>query len=359
MKTHRSLLLVVSILTGLVGDWESQAQTFEERIAKRFSYRVPDAEHARHFRVGGVVGLNLKASFSMGGEFSVSGNNPGPTGVSGKDHIFDDGFVKVDASGNDGGLTWNWGYQNAGQLDGERLYFHAADSFTGKLSSGEQSGVQAGIEVAYGANVARIKSALVGWQLGFVYLPITIEDDKHTPVNVARSIYSFDASGIEKFPDAPYQGTFNGPGALLDDVAQFEGNDTLDGTLTGSRSLDVSLYSLRFGPTVHWELPARFAVSLSAGGAIGIVSGDLAFDEVIQLSDGTQARNNGSSGSSKVIYGGYVAGTVIWHAVEDGDFYIGVQYMPLTDAKFQGVNREAHLDLSGGLYFSAGINWPF
>src|SRR6478736_309433 len=53
----------------------------------------------RHFRVGAMVGFNLKADFSMSGTFSASGNNPGAVGVSGQDHIYDDGYVRVDANG--------------------------------------------------------------------------------------------------------------------------------------------------------------------------------------------------------------------------------------------------------------------
>jgi hypothetical protein len=37
---------------------------------------------------------------------------------------YDDGFVFVDSSGNAGGFTWFWGYQNASQIQGDFLVFH-------------------------------------------------------------------------------------------------------------------------------------------------------------------------------------------------------------------------------------------
>ena len=56
----------------------------------------------------------------------------------------------------------------------------------------------------------------------------------------------------------------------------------------------------------------------------------------------------------------YVVGaTLMYHAVQNGDFYVGVQYMPLGSAEISGGGRQARLDLSGGIYLSAGINWPF
>jgi len=45
--------------------------------------------------------------------------------------------------------------------------------------------------------------------------------------------------------------------------------------------------------------------------------------------------------------------------VEGGDFYLGAEYMPLNGANFSGSGMSAHLDLSGQVYVTAGINWPF
>jgi hypothetical protein len=361
MRTHRPQLLFIGCVIGAlaVSAMPSAAQMTDEQIAKYFGYDAPHPERLRHFRLGAVVGLNMKAKFSMGGDFSVSGNNPGETGVPGVDHVYDDGFVKVDASGNNDGLTWNWGYQNSDQHQSGSLLFHASDGFTANQSSSVDAGPQPGIEIAYGGNIVQIKSALFGWEFGFAWLPIEIEDRATSPATVTRTTHSFDVSGVEKFPDAPYQGTFKGPGALISDIAQLEGSDTLDGTLTGSRTLDVSLYSFRLGPTLHWELHPKIAVAVSAGGAVGIISGDLKFNEMILLSDGSTTKNKGSSSSTEIVYGGYVAGTLMYHAVEHGDFYIGIQYMPLTDSTFKGPGREARLNLTGGIYVSAGINWPF
>ena len=83
----------------------------------------------RHLRVGALVGFNLKAQFSMNGVFPMSSGDPGIAG-GGQNHEYDDGYVRRDATGNDGDLTWNWGYESAGQVQGGRLYFHNTQSFT-------------------------------------------------------------------------------------------------------------------------------------------------------------------------------------------------------------------------------------
>src|SRR3954468_12987674 len=84
----------------------------------------------RNFRIGMTLGLNIHADFKMGGQFNLgSGNTAGP------DYQFNDGYVKVDATVNAGGLTSFWGYQNASQHPTpDSLLFHSIDSFSTESS---------------------------------------------------------------------------------------------------------------------------------------------------------------------------------------------------------------------------------
>ena len=167
-------------------------------------------------------------------------------------------------------------------------------------------------------------------------------------------------AGIPNLPDAPYNGG-PGPGSAptIGALPTALVDDTIAGGLTGTR-LEASLYTLRFGPTLHWELPWHFAVQAGGGVAVGFVTGELQLDETLRFTDGSSARNNGGSFSdSKLVYGGYLGGTLMYHAEKNGDFYLSAQYMPLGSATFSGGGREAKLNMSGGLYISAGINWPF
>ena len=100
---------------------------------------------------------------------------------------------------------------------------------------------------------------------------------------------------------------------------------------------------------------------LSAGAAVGYVSGELEYNETLLFSsDGSRAYNRGSSVSDdQFIYGGYLSATLMFHVEEHGDFFLGVNYMPMSSATFSGGGREATLNMSGAVYISAGINWPF
>jgi hypothetical protein len=63
--------------------------------------------------------------------------------------------------------------------------------------------------------------------------------------------------------------------------------------------------------------------------------------------------------ATDVVYGGYADATLMYHLVENGDLYLGVQYMSLGNANISGGGRSAELNLGGQVYITAGINWPF
>lgn len=315
---------------------------------------------SRHFRIGALVGFNLQAHFSTSGQLTLPQGNPGTPG-GGQNHDYDDGYVRVDATGNSGNLTWNWGYDSAAQLQGNQLAFHSVQSYdtTGTSSSATvDSGAQIGFDAAYGGTLTRLAGGTLGWEVGFGFLPSKITENQSLSANVTRLVHTYDTGGIQ-LPQAPYQGSYEGPGPTISDQA-VETVTALAGVpLNSSQTLDVTLYNLRLGPTLQWELHPRVAVVVSAGAAIGVVTGDLKYHDTLQFADGTTADNQGESGDTQFIYGGYVSGTLLCHLVKNGDLYLGLQYLPMSSATFSGSGREAKLDLTGGLYLSAGVNWPF
>src|SRR6266568_3426703 len=278
----------------------------------------------RHFRAGVQLGLNIHADFSTRGLFSVSGSQPGLPGVSGVDHIYDDGYVRVDQSGN------------------------------GRASDAPYTG----FDLAYGETFAHLGSAGVGWELGFGLLPMAISDNRNLSATFTRTVHQFNAGGIV-LPTAPYNGGPSGLGPTISDVATALSPDTAIGTITGSRTLDVTLYDLRLGPTLYWQLHPRVGVSVSGGPAVGLVSGDYRFNETDVFANGGIARNVGRFSKTETVYGGYANALALFRVEEHGEIFAGVQFMSLGDGKFSNAGREARLKLGAGLFFMVGINWPF
>ena len=324
--------------------WRAQAQ---------WAYPY-DPDWTRSFRAGVLVGFNISANFSMKGSFGVSGGGAG---------IFDDGYVHPD----DGGAnTSDWGYNNASQRDSthETLTLHRTTAFNTTSTAEVKDSAEIGLDLAYGGTLWRGERLRLGWELGFGLLPIKISDRSTLSATVKRSTYTFDTgpyviSGVDTFPSPGHQGRPNGGDKIFSTPNGPPTQDTFNNVqITGSRTLDVNFYALKLGPTIFWDINRYVGFSAGIGGAVGIVSGNLKYDETLNFAGGS-SHNVGQSGNTELTYGGYVNAMVTFHTVKNGDFYVGAQYMPMGKVMIGGAGRQAELNLSGQIYVTAGINWPF
>lgn len=315
----------------------------------------------KRFRLGLVAAINLEAEFKLNGDFGVSGTDPGPPGVGGQNHVYDDGYVRLDNTGNAGGYTSNWGYENASQYDAanETLTFLGTTSFyqTGSPSKASDEPYY-GLDLAYGGRLTEVARGVLGWEFGFMFVPADFEDRTPLPVRAQRVEHRFSTAGIV-LPQAPYNGGASGVGPVIGDVAEEVSNTATDGLLTGSRLLEANIMDFRLGPNLQWHLGGRWAASVGGGFALGLVTGEYTYEETIVFESGGSPTNRGNFDATEVVYGGYAEAMLYFRAEERSEIYVGVQYVSLEDVTFSGGGREARLKLGNGLYLSAGIHWIF
>ncbi|HXR04402.1 MAG TPA: hypothetical protein VN836_06800 [Verrucomicrobiae bacterium] len=343
---------LVGCLAGVALRASAQPEVYGNPDSSAF-IRIPKDtdDWTRHFHIGALVGMNINASFSMNGNFNVNR----PAGV------YDNGYVRTDNTGDPGGRTYYWGYDSPSQLSGTTLTMQNTTGFSAVSNVKEDGGPFPGFEMAYGDNLWYWKHARVGWELGFGLLPIHIANNQPTDATAYQTTYTFDVSNPLGAPvpgsgsGTPYQGGPNGPGYQIPDQPTSYSSSTNHETIGGSHTLDVMLYTFRFGPSFYWDLTDHLGMSLGAGPAVGIVSGEYKFDEII----GGGPPNTGQINGTKLVYGGYVNAALMYHVTDNGDIFAGAQYMPMSDATIGGGGREGRLNLGGQLYFSVGISWPF
>lgn len=336
----------------------AQPEIYGDPDSDRFILIPADADDwTKHFRLGVLVGLNISADFQMNGAFNINGNQA-------QMGIYDNGYVLPDSQTANDGLTANWGYNSASQYDGAHtLTFNSASQYTTSGSSHDDAGPLPGFELSYGMNYWYWRSARVGWELGFGLLPMDISQDipNGQTASVIQNTYTYD-TGTIIVPGAPYQGSGNnGQEPLIPTSHSTSTQSDLQGTLSGSHELNVTLYTIRLGPSFYWDVTQKIGFSLSGGPAMGIVSGSYKYDEIITV-NGLNSYNKGQIDATEVVYGGYVSGAFMYHVEDNGqsaDFFVGAQYMPLGDATISGGGREGTLKLGGQIYLSAGINWAF
>jgi hypothetical protein len=315
--------------------------------------RIPSDtdDWTRHFRIGALVGMNISANFKMAGTFNVN-QSAG---------VYDDGYVHPSDNGFVG-TTTDWSYDSASQYIAatHTLNMTGTTSFstTGSAGTEESGSAFAGFDLAYGDNLWYWKHARVGWEFGFGLLPVNITDNQPMSGQINQNVYSFSTGTIESMPPPGIPGPSSGSWPAIYSTAASTNQTSNPGTITGTHSLDVMLYTFRLGPTFYWDLGKHVGVTLGAGPALGVVSGDYKYNETINTGD-TSAHNTGSFGTTDVVFGGYVNAMVMCHVVDNGDIYVGAQYMPMENAGFSSGGRQAQLNLGGQVYISAGINWPF
>ncbi|MFM1769098.1 MAG: hypothetical protein RJA22_1627 [Verrucomicrobiota bacterium] len=303
--------------------------------------------------VNARFGLNISAKFQSAatGPRTAIG-----AATSGANHEYDDGFVRVDRTGNTGGTTWFWGYSEPAQVTGNSIAFHSL-SATADGSSGEvDSDPQYGLELVYQRQLGRLGARLRwGVEAGLGWAPLSIQDrgDLRGGVEEITDTYAFQPGTTP--PAAPYAGTFNGPGFLLFDTPTRSAAPVAGATLGGSREFEADLFALRLGPGLEWEVGRHGLLGVSGGLAIGGLQGDYTWTQQLPGGGGS----GGSGSDSDFLVGGYVGATFTWAFDEQWSAQVGAQFMTLGDYSHTYEGARVELDLSRMLWISAGLGYSF
>ena len=316
----------------------------------------------KHFRIGMSFGLNIKTDFRTSGTFGVSAvGQPIP----GQNHTYDDGFVRVDDTGNavpfgsTSGATANWGYQSGGQYDAgaQTLAFHGTSSYNTAGFTSRDDAPQLGFDMAYGGSFRKWERLAIGWEFGFNW---TLINNKDRSALTATTVQVEDIypTGGTTIPGAPYTGGFDSAGRPVIDDAPTRTETFTTGTVTGSRGLDASLYQFRLGPMIRWEMVPRWTLNGSVGGAFGLFDADFDYNERI-ITATTSTTNRGKFGDFDTTYGGYAGVVIMYDTGHMWEAYLGTHFVTMSDVTVSGPGRSAKTHLGAALYLTAGINWSF
>lgn len=304
--------------------------------------------------------LNVEADFSGLGAFS-SPFAPQPLGGM-QNYNYDDGFVRIDASDNAGGMTRYWGYDNASQYDAgaETLAFNLSNSQnTGK--AGETEDLSPGFELTsyYSmGEIANIAGRPVKWGFkgGLQYVDINIRNSRSLTSDFLRVTDTYDTTGI-LIPGAGYEGTFLGPGGTLINDGPINRDTTLivDGaTITGSRDLDVDMLNFGFGPYIELPLSKRFSLTAEAGINFAVTHGEYEFESSTTIVGvGTQA-SSGDDDTTKILPGAYAGAGMMWHLTDYFSLQGSARYQYMDRFSVKANDSEASLTFDGAFVISVG-----
>jgi hypothetical protein len=337
MKKH---LIVLTLMAGLFAPNLHAADT------------AADDPNPNWFSFGPGFGLNIGARFKYLG--NVSPAAPGPATGGDVNRTYDDGYVRVDSTGNAGGQTWNWGYHNAPQVQGDTLTMHAA-SVNGTLD--QNADPQAGFDLAYGRHLGTVLGGKWGLQTAFDFMDISIRDNGSFTGTGTLISDAYSLGGVIP-PQAPYSGSFNGPGPLLgDSPSRTTASEAV--LISGVQKLDAQIYTLRAGP--YYELPFGKGWSGRLGGGLALALADstYSFNETIAFGNGTLLHSAGSNSGADFLAGGYLEGRLLYDFNSRWSVFAGAQYEYLGTLSRTAGGQQAQLDLGEVVYVTFGVELNF
>jgi hypothetical protein len=304
-------------------------------------------------------GLNLRAGFNVRAKFSeatAASLPPGPGAGANLNHHYNDGYVNVDSSGNQGGQTWNWGYQNSSQIGGEggAVVFHATGG-TGGASKYVTDDPNAGLDLNYVRDITHRTWGRFGIKIAFGYTPIAVRD--HDPISGGSESIAdtYLLPGVIA-PTAPYSGSFSGPGTVIDSQPESRSvtMGAAGGVITGTHTVDASLYDLRLGPSFDFPLGKGFSIEAGGGVAVGLVDSDFKFSE-----NTGAAVTTGDVHNSGLRLGGYAEVGVAYRVCHSASIFTGAEFQCLGNFNQSVAGRTSRLDIGQTIFYELGLEWGF
>lgn len=208
------------------------------------------------------------------------------------DRYYADGFVLPDASTHIDGLTGYWGYQNSGQVDipGDTIRFHATGSQSVRndvkslraapIDDEDQRTVAPVInfEARSGHEIAG--GGTPGFSASLSWAPVEV-NRQWNDFNLKQRRDDYEISWTDTYnlggyglqvPQAPYSGTYLGPGFLIENIPDSRDSETalvgseeavLQNQVTSRFRADHT--TLSFGPTLTQNIGSDCLLQLGTG----------------------------------------------------------------------------------------------
>ena len=367
----RSVIGFLACLSSAV--WAQQPTPPPEApdVGLPYTLQAPAPEHLNKIGLNYLMGLNISVNFQRLGGLALS--DPGPVTGTDVNRNYDNGYVRVDSTGNNhGGFigTWYWSYQNPNSFQGDHLVVQSYASRPNGSSDGHQDDPYSGIELTYSRQLLRGEHWRAGLEAGFGWTPISIMDSSAVRTKAYRTNDTYFGSGVEAWPLPPGPATYTGPGAVIDAAPTDRSTDVLPGAavVTGSRQLEADLFLWRLGPYIEVPLSEKFSAIFSGGLTLGLAHSSFSFqNEQVTITDPTYLndplqlaqRRSGSGSETDFLVGGYVGGSLSYALTRDLSLALGARFQAegqtLSDAK----GKQALLSLGQSVYVTFGAAYSF
>jgi hypothetical protein len=331
--------------------------------------RVDDSWTTNRFQVTNRISLSARIGFGMSVRFGGLVSLPVPrlhrTTPGGDAYNYDDGYVLTDSSGNFGGQTWYWGYDNSSsEVSGNSILLSRNQATAPAAGTDMDADPGYGAELVYTRMLGTKGRFQYGFEAAANYLNISMKDSSPQLFNLIRTTdtYGFTPGTTPPLatPGAPYQGSYQGPGFVINDTPSSSQTTILagGGSTVGHRDFDADIWGARIGPCLEYAVTERFRVSVSGGFAAALINADVSWSEAAVVSGTQGVTVSGSGSDSDFVFGAYVALNAGWQFNDRWSVVGSAQYQYLSDYQHSFGGRSVEADLKG-IFITLGIAYKF
>jgi hypothetical protein len=328
-------------------------------------------DSTNRFTLSARFGLNISAKFKgIGGSLNPALHKAiGRKTPDGNPYNYDNGYVLTDVSGNAGGQSWYWGYDNSSQVNAGNhtvSFDRTTAAANGNSSSGNaDSGVTTGFELAYDRQLG-VKEDWANMRYGieaaFNYTPISINSSSTFSATASQQTDVYGYTPGTTPPSAPYQGSFGGPGFVINVPRTSTSTATIpNATVFSQDSFDANLWGFRLGPYLEFPFGKKeqFTLSLSAGLAAGLLDANDSWKQTVTMPGNGSITTHGGGSNFDVLWGGYAGLNADYQFTEHWGVSGGVQFEDLGTYNHSFDGRQVSLDLSKSVFFLVGVSCNF
>jgi hypothetical protein len=324
-----------------------------------------DQDFTNRLTLSARFGFNISARFKgvSGLTAPAAGSRNTPRGDA---YNYDDGYLLADSSGNFGGQSWYWGYDDSTrQVFGNSILL-SRNAFSGSSKTVSADGDPAlGFELAYTRPLGAMGQLKYGFEAAGNYLNISLRNTRPTPASVSRvtDAYAFTPGTTppEATPSNPYQGSYDGNGFLVSDTPSPQTSAIVanGASIVGHRDFDANVWGLRLGPALEYPISRRFKLAASGGLAAAWIDADASWSEAAQISGVRGPALTGSGHGSDFLWGFYVSGTATYDLTERWSLVGGAQYQFLDQYQHTFGGRSVVVDFSQTILVTLGVGFNF
>lgn len=354
----------LSAVLGCCSAWAQTNSTDQPYSGAGTALEPPSSPRLNRIGLSYAMGINISVDFRHLGGLQLS--DPGPALGGAYNRNYDNGYNRVDVSGNANNQTWYWGYSSPNSVQGNNLLLQS-DSTPSTAHVGKyQDDPQSGLELTYNRELVRRERWRLGLEGAFGYMALSFSDSEALSYFANRTSDTFALNGVIP-PQPPYAGTFQGPGPVISSAPSQRSVTFLSdaATILGQRKLDADVFLFRLGPYFELPLSHKFYLDISGGLTLGWADTQFSYQEQVLVSDPTYGINlvsaprSGSGSQSEFLIGGYAGASIGYDVTERIRVSAGALYQATGEAFNNQSGKQSVLDLGKSIIFTIGASYSF